>query len=209
MKLYYFETPNPRRPCAVAKYLNSPVEFVRIDLGKGENKTPELLAVNPNGKVPALSDGDVKLWEGNAIMVYLADKAGSDLWPKDSASQIEIMRWFNWDTAHFSRHAATLFFENHIKAVFGLGEPDAAAIEEATGFFKRFAGVLDDHLEGRDWMVGDHLTVADFGVGAMLPTAQEARLPMDDFKQISRWHDGLMELPAWRNPFPAPQSAVA
>lgn len=209
MKLYYFETPNPRRPCAVAQHLNSPVEYVRIDLGKGENKTPEFLAVNPNGKVPALSDDDVKLWEGNAIMVYLAEKAGSDLWPKDSVSQIDILRWFNWDTAHFSRHAATLFFENHIKSVFGLGEPDAAAIEEATGFFKRFAGVLEDHLEGRNWLVGDNLTVADFGVAAMLPTAREAQLPLDGFKQIRRWHDGLMQLPAWKDPFPAPQSALA
>jgi glutathione S-transferase len=59
MKLYYFETANPRKLCAVAKYLGSPVEFVRFDLTQGENKTPEFLAINPNGKVPALADGEV------------------------------------------------------------------------------------------------------------------------------------------------------
>lgn len=209
MKLYYFETPNPRKPCAVAKYLSSPVEFVRIDLSKGENKTPEFLSINPNGKVPALSDGETRLWESHAIMVYLAEKAGSDLWPKDSARQIDILRWLNWDTAHFSRHAGTLLFERHIKSVFGLGEPDTAAIEEATGFFKQFAQVLDDHLKGRNYLVGDHLTVADFAVASMLPTAREAKLPLEPFEQVSRWHEGLMQLPAWRDPFPSTQSAVA
>ena len=59
MKLYYYETLNPQKACAVAKYLGSPVEFVRIDLAKGENRKPEYLALNPNGKVPTLTDGDV------------------------------------------------------------------------------------------------------------------------------------------------------
>ena len=201
MRLYYAETPNARRPCAVARHLNSPVKFVRIDFGRQEHTTPEFLAVNPNGKVPALEDGDVKLWESNAIMCYLADKAGSDLWPKD-ARQIDVVRWLSWDMAHFSRHGGALFFQNHIKAVYGLGDPDAAAIEEATGFFKRFAGVLDDHLRGRDFLVGNSLSVADFGVAAVLPTAKEAKLPLDDFSEIQRWHDRLCQLPAWQAPFP-------
>jgi glutathione S-transferase len=92
MKLYYFETPNPRKPCAVAKYLNSPVEFVRVDLAKGEHQSTEYLAINPNGKVPALSDGDFNLWESHAIMAYLATKADSELWPQDNARQIDILR---------------------------------------------------------------------------------------------------------------------
>ncbi|MGI9405689.1 MAG: glutathione S-transferase N-terminal domain-containing protein, partial [Hyphomicrobiaceae bacterium] len=80
MKLYYFETPNARKPCAVAKHLGSPVDFVRLDLSSGEQKEPAFLAVNPNGKVPALHDADVRLWESHAIMAYLAHKAGSGLW---------------------------------------------------------------------------------------------------------------------------------
>ena len=67
MKLFYYETPNPRKACAVAKYLGSPVEFVRIDLAKGESRTPEFLAVNPNGKVPAITNGSTRLWEADAI----------------------------------------------------------------------------------------------------------------------------------------------
>src|SRR6187200_1860500 len=56
---------------------------------KGEHKAPTFLTINPNGKVPALEDGEMRLWESAAIMAYLADKAGSDLWPKD-ARQIDV-----------------------------------------------------------------------------------------------------------------------
>lgn len=205
MDLYYFETPNPRKPCAVAKYLADPVDYRRVDLTKGEQRTPAFLAVNPNGKVPALRDGEVRLWESHTIMIYLAYKAGSALWPSDPMKQIDILRWLNWDTAHFSRHGQTLLFQNHIKPTFGLGAPDAAAIEEASGFFKQFAAVLDGHLAGRTYIMGDDLTVADFGVACVLPTAKEAKLPLDGFKEIARWHDGLMEIPAWRAPYPAAQ----
>ncbi len=209
MKLYYFETPNPRKPCAVAKYLESPVEFVRIDLAKGEHQTPEYLAINPNGKVPALVDGDINLWESHAIMAHLAVQAGSDLWPSDSGQQIEVLRWLLWDVAHFSRHAGTLFFERVIKPNFGRGEPDQAAIEEATGFFVRFAGVLDDHLANHDYMVADRLTIVDFGLSAMLPNATEAQLPLDGRDNIAAWLARLGEIDAWANPWPEAKSAVA
>ncbi len=203
MKLYYFETPNPRKPCAVARHLGLPVEFVRIDLAKRDHKRPDYLAINPNGKVPALQDGDVSLWESHSIMCYLASKAGSDLWPADDAGKIDVIRWLNWDTAHFSRHAGRLYFERYLKSTFGLGDPDPAQIEDATGFFRQFATVLNDHLKGRSYLVGDGLTVADFGVACMLPWAKEAELPLDDFPEITRWHGTLMALPAWREPFPA------
>ena len=202
MRLYYFPTPNPRKPCAVAKYLKSPVDFVHVDLRKGEQKAPEFLAVNPNGKVPALADGDVNLWEAHAIMAYLALKAESDLWPSDPRAQIEVVKWLNWETAHFSRHAGRLLFNNYIKPTFGIGEPDPAEITEATEFFEQFAGVLDSHLQGRDFILGDHLTIADFAVGSFLPTAEEAKLPLTGRDQIRRWHDSLMAIEAWENPWP-------
>lgn len=202
MKLYYFETPNAQKPCAVAKHVGSPAEFVRIDLKQGEHKTPEFLAINPNGKIPALEDGDTRLWESHAIMCYLAHKAGSDLWPDDAARQIDIIRWLNWDTAHFSRHAGRLLFQRYIKSAFGLGDADEDEIEEATGFFHRFAAVLNGHLKGREYLVGEKLSIADFGVASFLPMAEQAQLPLDDYDEINRWHGAMMELPAWREPYP-------
>ncbi|WP_136658153.1 glutathione S-transferase family protein [Nitratireductor sp. XY-223] len=208
MKLYYSETPNPRKPCAVAKHVNAPVEFVRVELAKGEHKTPAYLAVNPNGKTPALADGDVHLWEAHAIMAYLALKSGSDLWPDNPVLQIEVMKWLNWDTAHFSRHAGRLWFQRFLKGAIGAGDPDAAEIEEATGFFKQFAGILDDHLKGRDHILGNRLTIADFGVATFIPLADQAELPLEPFAELRRWADGMMAIDAWRDPWPSEYSTL-
>jgi glutathione S-transferase len=209
MKLYYFETLNPRKACAVARYLGSPVEFVHTDLAKGAHKTPEYLAINPNGKVPALTDGDAKLWEANAIMAHLARKAGSDLWPRDEDRKIEVTRWLSWNADHFTRHGGSLYFQHIIKPALLRLEPDPKAVEEATGFFRQFASVLNDHLRGRKYLLGDTLTIADFATGVTLPYADKAKIPVADYPEISRWHDRLNELPGWREPFPAAKAAVA
>jgi len=209
MKLYYFDTINPQKACAVARHLNSPVEFVHVDLGKGENRTPDYLAINPNGKVPALQDGDLKLWEANAIMCHLARKAGSDLWPQNPEQQIEIVRWLTWNSEHFTQHAGNLYFQHIIKSRFGLGPVDSAAVQEASDFVRKFGAVLNDHLNGRKYLLGDTLTVADFAVAITLPHAREAHIPIDGFAHVQRWHDRLNELPAWREPFPKTQSAAA
>jgi len=208
MKLYYFETLNPRKACAVARYLGSPVEFVRVDLAKGEQKTPTYLAINPNGKVPALTDGEARIWEANAIMAYLARAERSDLWPGDDR-QIEVTRWLSWSADHFTRHAGALYFQHIIKPHFGIGAPDPKAVEEATGFFKQFAQVLNDHLRGRKYLLGDTLTIADFAVAVTLPYAEKAKIPVGGFAEIERWHARLNELPAWREPFPATKAAAA
>jgi len=193
MKLYYFETPNPRKPCAVAKHLGSDVEFVRVDLSQGENKTPEFLAINPNGKVPALTDGDVKLWEAHTIMIYLAHKAGSDLWPSDPLKQIDVLRWLNWDTAHFSRHGGQLYFQHFIKELFGMGPPDDAIVEESSGFFKQFSAVLDK-LPGRSRL---HCRGFAFGRGlrnrddsARRGQSQTAARRFRQYCPLAQQHDG-------------------
>ena len=208
MKLYYFETLNPRKACAVARYLGSPVEFVRVDLAKGENRTPEFLAINPNGKVPAFTHGDTRLWEADAIMGYLAKAERSDLLPSDER-QIEVMRWLSWSSQHFTRHAGTLYFQHIIKPGFFDTAPDATEVEEATGFFKRFAEVLNDHLRGRKYLLGDSMTIADFSAAVTLPYAEKIKLPLARFPEIERWHARLNELPAWRQPFPEAKAAAA
>jgi glutathione S-transferase len=209
MKLYYFDTLNPRKACAVARYLGSPVEFIHVDLGKGEHKTPEYLAINPNGKVPALEDGDLKLWEANAIMCHLAAFDGSDLWPQKAQQQIDVLRWLTWSSEHFTRHAGELYFQYIIKARFNIGPVDEAAVQEATGHFKKFASVLNEHLSGRKYLLGDALTVADFAVAIALPYASHCRIPLEGFTHIERWHDRLNELPAWREPFPKLEAVAA
>src|SRR3546814_2544213 len=107
MKLYYAETLNPRKACAVARYLGSPVEFVRVELRKGESRQPAFLAKNPNGHVPVLETAEGTLWESHAIMCRLAADAGSDLWPRDDR-QIDVLRWLAWYSEEFRRHAGGL-----------------------------------------------------------------------------------------------------
>ena len=208
MKLYYFDVLNPRKVCALARYLELPVEFVPVNLGKGEHKTPAFLAMNPNGKVPVLVDGDTILWESSAILCYLARKAGSDLWPADER-QFEVLRWLMWDATEFAPQAGTLYFEHIIKSGFGAGAPDPAAVQKATEGFLRFAAVLEAHLHGRRYLLGNALSVADFAVAITLPYAQQAHLPLDNFPEIRRWHAELNALPGWREPFPAPPEKAA
>lgn len=84
-----------------------------------------------------------------------------------------------------------------------MGEPDAAETAKATPGFQRFAKVLDAHLKGKRYLVGDALSIADFAVAITLPYADKTGMPLDNFAEIRRWHDGLNVLPAWREPFPA------
>lgn len=207
MKLYYSETLNPRKVCAVAKYLNSPVEYVPVNLGKGEHRKPPFLAINPNGKVPVLEDGEKYIWESNAIMAYLAHAAGSDIWPRDER-QIEVLRWLSWDGQHFTRHAGTLYFEYIIKPIYNLGPPSEAATKEATKYVLQHGHVLNEHLRGRAYLLGDVLTIADFAVAVTLPYAERAHIPIREFPDVERWHNRLNDLVAWREPFPKMPAAA-
>jgi glutathione S-transferase len=199
--LYYSDILSSRKACAVARYLKSPVEFRYLDLAKGDQQKPAYLAVNPNGKVPTLIDGEHIVWEADAVMCYLARRAGSDLWP-DDLRQIDVIRWFSWNAQHFYRHAGTLYFENIVKRRFGIGEPDAAAVAEAQGEFRRYASVLSEHLRKHEWLVGDSITLADFSVAITLPYADQAAMPLGEIPVVRRWLDRLDLIEAWREPFP-------
>lgn len=207
MKLYWSDVLSPRKACAVAKYLQSPVDYVYLDLERSEHKTPEYLAMNPNGKVPTLVDGALKLWEADAIMCHLASRCDSELWPQDSR-QIEVIRWLSWATQHFNSAAGKMYFETIIKPRFKIGPVDTDAVAQATSQFREHAAVLDAHLAAHQWLVDDTLTVADFSTAVTLPYAGEAHIPLDEFPAIQRWHERMNELEAWRDPFPA-RAAVA
>ena len=203
MKLYYDTTINPRKACAVARYLQSPVEFVHVRLLQGEHRRPDFLALNPNGRLPVLEDGGRVVWEANAIMCHLAMAAGSQLWPSDPASQVDMQRWLSWDAFHFMPHAGALYFEYVIKPAIGVGAADPQAVQLASQALQASAAVLDQHLAQRRFLLGDELSVADFAVSAALPWAKEAQLPLDKFSAIRRWHDRLDALEGWREPFPS------
>jgi glutathione S-transferase len=208
MKLYYFDTLAPRKVCAAAKYLNAPVEYVYVHLLSGEHRSPSYLALNPNGKVPTLTDGDRTLWEADAILCDLALRMGSDLWPRD-ARQIDVMRWLSWNSQHFNRAGGALYFEHMVKPRFRLGEPDATQVGQALQEFRGYAEILNDHLRSRRWLLGDALTLADFSVAGVLPFAEGSHMPLREFPEVSRWNEQLNAIEAWRNPYPARQKSAA
>jgi glutathione S-transferase len=208
LKLYYADTLMPRKVCALAQHVGAKVQYVPVDMKAGEQRSPGFLAINPNGKVPVLTDGDFQLWESNAIMCYLSDVAGADLWPHDPRRQIEVMRWLNWDAHHFTRHGGTLYFEYLVRARFGIGELNPSSVKEATENLKNHSRILNDHLSRSRYAAGDSLTVADFALAATVPYWSACRMSVADFPSIQRWHDRLSELPEWREPFPN-QKAVA
>jgi glutathione S-transferase len=201
VKLYYSDVLAPRKVCALLKYLKTPMDFAYLELGKGEHKKPDYLAINPNGKVPTLIDGDKVLWEADAILCYLAQKAGSPLWPGD-ARQADVVSWFSWNSQHFIQSGGALYFEYVIKERFKIGPPDSKEVEKATKGFRSQAKVLNAHLKDRKWLVGDQLTVADFSVAVTLPYAVKAQMPIDEFPEVRRWHDQLAALDGWLEPFP-------
>ena len=130
MNLYYVVgSPNCRKVHAVINHLELVVDMEYCDFFNGELCTPRYLAINPNGMVPALRDGDLTLWESNAIMQYLADGvAGNGLLPNDRRARADVVRWQNWELAHFNKALGILSFETVAKPNFMNAEPDAVLV---------------------------------------------------------------------------------
>jgi glutathione S-transferase len=212
MRLYFF--PISTRVLAIValkNYLALDCEINPIDLGRGDQLTPEYLALNPNRKMPTLTDGEFVLWESNAILFYMAAKRPqSGLWPLDLRGQADVLRWLAWESAHWDAESCGMVaYEKASKAVLGLGAPDPAFIARGEQNFFRFAAVLDDHLKGRAWLIGERPTIADFSIGAFVPSAARLGLPLTRFSEIGRWYEGLAALPAWRDAVAAQHAATA
>jgi len=200
MKLYHNPlSPNVRRVRLTAAVLGLDLEEKKLDFAKGEHKNPEYLALNPNGAVPTLVDGDFVLTESRAIMQYLASKKPeSGLLPRDEAARADVTRWQFWDASHFSPHLAAVAFERLLKGMMGLGEPDAAKIQDALGSFRRFGAVLNKRLEGKQYVVGSALTVADLTLASSLMYAKQAEIPLAEVPNVQAWFSRISEMDAWK-----------
>jgi glutathione S-transferase len=205
MKLHV-APPSPRafKVLAAARHLGLDFELVPVDLLNGANERPEFVALNPNKKMPVLEDDGFVLWESNAIMQYLAAKKPAfDLLPTDARERADVSRWQFWESAHWDPACGTLLFERMLRKVLG-GEANPSEIERGEAEVRRFGNVLNGVLAGRRFLCGDHLTLADFAVGAWLNYADRAQYPIADFREVRRWYAGLVELPAWRESIVAP-----
>ena len=200
MKIYWIKAQAPRRVLAIAKHLGIEAEFIESN---GKMKTPEYARLNPNMKAPTMVDGEVVLWESSAIMAYLSIKAGSDMWPANNpAEQVEVLRLLSWSDNHWNGAVGDFYFEHIVKATFDIGPPDREALPAKVPELKRFAAVLDGHLEGREFVACHRLTIADFQLASMAHYWRESEMPLQEFKQVTRWLDRLAQIPAWADPWP-------
>lgn len=203
MKLY--GTPfsnNVRRAYAVALHVGAPIELVTVMPRTPDASTAEFRAMSPGGRVPALSDGDFSTDESHAIMLYLAGTRPDTLWPGDRKRQAQVMRWMSWSLAHWRAGWQPLQFERFIKPTFLKGQTDEEAVAQALPIFTAEAALLEAHLAGREWLVGDALTLADFSVAAGLCYCAQARFPMDAYPNICAWYQRMEALPAWQKSAP-------
>jgi len=206
MRLHVFP-PSPRatKVIALAHHLGLDCELRQVHLFKGEQATPEFAALNPNKRMPVLEDDGFVLWESNAILQYLAaKKPASGLWPSDAKGQADVLRWLSWEGAHWLPACAPMAFERVVKKLAGLGDPNLDEVARGETLFYQFAPVLNAHLKGRQWLLGDQLTIADFSVGAPLVMAEAAQYPLAPYPEIARWYRGLAALPAWQQAIAPP-----
>ncbi|MBF2028361.1 MAG: glutathione S-transferase family protein [Oscillatoriales cyanobacterium C42_A2020_001] len=203
MKLYYFPpSPNTRKAHAVAIHLELPLELHLVNLQQGEQRSPEFLALNPTGRTPALQDGDFALWESTAIMQYFASQVPNSLWSEDAKIRADIVRWQSWELAHWTPACQPLQYENFVKQVLQLGDPDLAVVHQAVERFHKEAIALDNHLAEHKFLVNDTLTLADFSVASALTYAVPAHFPLDHYPHIRAWYGRMEQLPAWQKTTP-------
>ena len=187
-----------RRVNAAAQIMGIALERVNVDLFKGESQTDAFKArLNPHGLTPVLEDGATILYEASAINLYLADKVQSPLAGSTPAERFQVLQWMFWSGEQWRTFTTALFDERVAKTVMAVPQ-DASIVKFAEDKIRAAAAVLDQHLAGRRFMVGDALTLADIDIAAPFSQADRAKLPFKEFPHLMAWHDRLLaSFPAW------------
>lgn len=176
------------------------LEFDRTDAGftYGVVDTPEYRAMNPNGTVPTVIDGDnPPLWETGAILRYLAGKYGSDaFWPKDPYARANVDRWAEWSKINIaSNYTAPVFWRTVRTAP---SRRDPAAIDDARRKLGEFLDVAETHLAHQRYLADDHFTLADIQFGHCLYRYFDIDIDRADRPNLRRYYETLADRPAYR-----------
>jgi len=170
--------------------------YERLDVGGkfGGNTTPEYLAKNPNGRVPVLEDGDLVLWESNAIARYLAAKHGAGtLWPIDPAVRALSDRWMDWGTMTLNAAIHTAFWQTIRTPE---EQRDAAAIAKSAAESQAAMDILDGALAGKAFVLGEQFSMGDIVVGCS--THRWINLPIGPKpgRHVQAWYERILQRPA-------------
>jgi glutathione S-transferase len=172
--------------------LGADFEFVPVNLMAGEAETPEFLRLNPAGKLPVLVDGDLVLTESAAIVLYLAEKHPErGLLPSDLRTRAQVYRWILFAMTELEqplwrmvKHTLLYPEDRRLPADIALARED----------FRRMAAVLERHMEGRTWIVGDAITAADCVTAYLMDWANEEDL-LGDFPRLRAYLDRMYARP--------------
>lgn len=190
--LYTSATPNGWKASVTLEELGLPYQVHAIDLMKAEQKTPEFLAMNPNGRIPVILDRDADdftVFESGAIMIYLAEKSGR-LLPADAKGRSRVIQWLMFQMGGLGpmMGQANVFYRY-------MPEKIEVAIKRYQGESARLLGVLNDRLEGHEYLAGDY-SIADIANWCWARTAAWSGVELEPFTHLRRWIDQIAERPA-------------
>lgn len=197
IQLFFWSTPNAYKVSILLEELAMPYAVVPVHIGKGEQFNAEFLAINPNGKVPAIVDEDgpdhepVRVFESGAIMVYLAEKAQSGLYPADARRRMAVLQWLMFQMGgvgpmlgqahHFRKYSP---------------ETIPYAIDRYTREAHRLYGVIDRQLAQCEYLAGDDYSLADIATYPWLRPYKWQGQDLDEWPNISRWYAAVRARPA-------------
>jgi GSH-dependent disulfide-bond oxidoreductase len=203
IQLYSLNTPNGVKASIMLEETGLPYEAHLVDINENQSHLPEFLALNPNGKIPAIIDPDgpggmpLGLFESGAILMYLADKSGK-FFPAGAAARWETIQWLFFQMASIGPMFGQVGFFNKFA---GKEYEDKRPLQRYVAESKRLLGVLDGRLQGRDWIMGDDYTIADIatlGWVNNLITFYEARelVEFDRHASVAAWLERGLARPA-------------
>ena len=185
MKLYYDPiTVNCRKVVAGFDLLGTEYEPVKVDYFAQGHKQPEFLAINPNGRIPALVDGDLVLFESMAINLYLAKTYGGKLYPSNPHDEARALQWTIWGMTELEPHLIPMVLH---KMFLPEDQRDPAVVTSAEAAVERPLGVLDAQLSDREYLLGGDFSIADLNLAGALSTANFAKFDISKFENVARW----------------------
>lgn len=198
MKLHCFgESGNAYKAALTLTLADAEWEPVFVDFFKGATRTPEFRALNIMGEVPVLEDGDIVLSQSGVIQDYVSSKTGK-LGGKSAAERRDVLRWMFFDNHKVSGVAGPLRFNMNFL-------PEDKRNADVNNFMAmRLASalkVMETHLDGRDWLAGEEITIADIACAGYLFYDEGFTFDRADYPNINRWLDQIAEQPGWKHPY--------
>ena len=193
--LYTWSSPNGLKIRIMLEETGLDYELYPVNLGEGEQKKPDYLAINPNGKIPAIVDRDgpggdeVTIFESGAILLYLAEKSGMFL-PEEPNEKWQVISWLMFQMAGIGPSLAqTGYFLNRAP------EPVPHAVERYVSEAERLFGIVDRHLSQAEYLAGDY-SIADIACFPWLRIHQRFSIDIADYPNVARWLETVSARPA-------------